>query len=145
MERRRVDYIITIPTSSLPKCNYNSEEFTDLGLTQNEVKELITNGFLDRETEDEIQHIEVKITDKEYKDIIPTIGDFCEELRSMENIYFTKLVIDGEVIADESNMLSADEAADYLEKNYSLEYMPAYSYSMEICKSDNDDNYEEDV
>lgn len=142
MEKRRVNYIITIPTSSLPNCDYNSEEFTDLELTQNEVKELITNGFLDRVTEDEIQRIEIKITDQEYKDIISPIGDFCEQLRSI-GAYIAKLVIDEDVITDASitTLSSAEEIADYLEKNYDLEYIPDF-YSMEILKSKND---EEDV
>jgi hypothetical protein len=144
MEKRRVNYTITIPTSSLPNCDYNSEEFTDLGLTQNEVKELITNGFLDRVTEDEIQRIEIKITDQEYKDIIPPIGDFrdfCEQLRSI-GAYISKLVIDEDVITDASITLSsAEEIADYLEKNYSLDYIPDF-YSIEISKPKND---EEDV
>ena len=106
-----------------------------------QVKELITNGFIDRVTEDEIQHIEVKIVDQETQDIIPTIEDFCKELRSIVNAYIAKLVIDEDVIADESNILSAEEAADYLEENYSLEYKPDF-YSIEILKSKND---EEDV
>ena len=139
--KKRIQYVITIPTSSLPSCDYNSEEFTDLGLTQNEVKELITNGFLDRVTEDEIQHIEVKITDQEYKDIVPCIADFCEELRSIVGAYIAKLVIDEDNITDVCGIISSEEIADYLEKNYDLDYIPDF-YSIEISKSKND---EEDV
>lgn len=136
-EKKRMRYAITIPISSLPNSDYNSEEFADLELTENEVKELIINGFLDRETDNEIQHIEVKITDQEYKDIIPSIEDFCKELRSMKGACITKLVIDEENIINEYGM-SSEEVADYLEKNYSLEYIPDF-YSIEILKSKNDE------
>ena len=136
-EKKRMRYAITIPINSLPNSDYNSEEFANLELTENEVKELIINGFLDRETDNEIQHIEVKIIDKEYKDIIPSIEDFCKELRSMKGACITKLVIDEENIIDEYGM-SSEEVADYLEKNYSLEYIPDF-YSIEILKSKNDE------
>ena len=139
--KKRIQYVITMPISSLPKSDFNSEEFTDLGLNQNEVKELITNGFLDRVTEDEIQHIEIKITDQEYKDIIPSIGDICEQLRSMKGAYIRQLVIDEDYIIDAYGIISSEKIADLLEKEYDLDYIPDF-YSIEISKSKND---EEDV
>lgn len=95
------------------------------GLTREEAIKLMTNGFLYRETDTEIQKFELKICSK---DIFADEARICIKdiikLMVGKETKVTLFSLDDEILFTEEDNYTLDEVADFLSAKYPYDYEP---------------------